>query len=103
MCREAGISNKSVLVQVARAGSEEAMEEVVRAFAAGEMSREDLRKKTATKPEPKKAGRPKNYVFQLKDKSLPFSLNLTFKKPNVERSEVIDAVRALLKKLETES
>src|SRR5687768_11146477 len=57
LCREAGISNKSVLVQVARASSEEAMEQVVRAFAAGEMSREDLRKQTASKPEPKKADR----------------------------------------------
>src|SRR5215210_5781337 len=58
MCREAGIANKSVLVQVARAGSEESMEDVVRRFAAGEMSRDDVRKQTS-KPE-KKAGRPKN-------------------------------------------
>src|SRR4051812_13267484 len=49
MCREAGLANKSVLVQVARAGSEEAMEQVVRAFAAGELSREELRKQTAAK------------------------------------------------------
>ena len=103
MCREAGISNKSVLVQVARAGSEEAMEQVVRAFAAGELSREALRKQTATKPEPKKAGRPKNYVFQVNDKSLPFSLNLSFRKPNVEKSEVIDALRQLLERLEGEA
>ena len=100
LCREAGIANKSVLVQVARAADEEAMEEVVRAFAAGEMSREQLRKQTASKPEPKRAGRPKNYVFALKDKSLPFTLNLAFKKPNVEKAEVIDAVRQLLRKLE---
>ena len=103
MCREAGISNKSVLVQVARAGSEEAMEQVVRAFAAGEMSRDDLRKQTASKPEPKKAGRPKNYVFALKDKSLPYSLNLTFKKANVDKREVIEAVRELLRRLEKDS
>lgn len=103
MCREAGISNKSVLVQVARAGDEEAMEQVVRRFAAGELSREDLRKQTASKPEPKKAGRPKNFVFQVKDKGLPFSLNLAFKKPNVEKSEVIEAVRELLRRLESES
>src|SRR6476469_8255982 len=51
MCREAGIANKSVLVQVARAGSEEAMEQVVRRVAAGEISREDLRKQTSSKPE----------------------------------------------------
>ena len=102
MCREAGISNKSVLVQVARANSEEAMEKLVRSFGAGEMSRDDLRKQTATKPEPKKAGRPKNYVFALKDKALPFTLNLAFKKPNVEKREVIEAVRELLRRLENE-
>jgi ParB family chromosome partitioning protein len=92
MCREAGIASKSVLVQVARAGSEEAMD----------LSREDLRKQTAAKPEPKKAGRPKNFVFSLSDKSLPFSLNMSFKKPNVEKSEVIEAVRELLRRLESE-
>src|SRR3954464_9447501 len=59
MCREAGISNKSILVQIARAGGEGAMEDVVRRFAAGELTRDDVRKQTA-KPEPKKAGRPKN-------------------------------------------
>ena len=66
------------------------------------MSREELRKQTAAKPEPKKAGRPKNYVFALKDKSLPFTLNLAFKKPNVEKTEVIEAVRELLRRLEAE-
>jgi ParB family chromosome partitioning protein len=103
MCREAGISSKSILVQVARAGSEEAMEQVVRAHAAGELSREELRRQTATRPETRKAGRPKNYVFAVKDKALPFSLNVQFKKPNVEKSEVIEAVRELLRRLEADS
>jgi ParB family transcriptional regulator, chromosome partitioning protein len=103
MCRQAGISNKSVLVQIARAGGEDEMEELVRAFAAGEMSRETLRKQTAARPEPKKAGRPKNYVFQVKDKSLPFSLNMTFKKASVDKREVVDALRQLLERLEAES
>jgi ParB family chromosome partitioning protein len=102
MCREAGISNKSVLVQIARAGSEEAMEQVVRAYAAGELTRDDVRRQTASKAEPKKAGRPKNFVFEVKDKSLPFSLNLAFRKPNVEKSEVIDALREMLRRLEAE-
>ena len=102
MCRQAGIANKSVLVQVARAGNEAAMEDVVRAYASGELDRDALRKQTATKPEPKKAGRPKNFVFAFKDKSLPFSLNLAFKKPNVEKREVIDALRELLRRLEAE-
>jgi ParB family chromosome partitioning protein len=101
MCREAGISNKSLLVQVARAGDEQAMEKVVRRVGAGEMSREDVRKETA-RPQPKKAGRPKNFIFQIRDKSLPYSLNLSFKKAHVEKKEVIDALRALLRRLEKE-
>src|SRR6202165_3630371 len=78
MCREAGISNKSVLVQIARAADEAAMENVVRSVASGELSREDVRKQTAARPESKKAGRPKNFVWQVKDKSLPFTFNLAF-------------------------
>lgn len=103
MCREAGISNKSVLVQIARAEDESAMETIVRAVAAGELTREDVRKQTATKPEPKKSGRPKNFVWQVKDKALPFSFNLAFKKPNVEKDEIVDALRELLRRLETEA
>ena len=97
MCREAGISNKSILVQIARAGNEQAMEQALRRVAAGEASREELRKKPA-----KTAGRPKNFTFHFKDKSLPFSLNLAFRKPKVEKSEIIDALRQLLKRLERE-
>jgi len=103
MCREAGIANKSLLVQVARAGDEAAMEDVVRAYASGELDRDALRRQTASKPEAKKAGRPKNFVFEFKDKSLPFSLNLAFKKPNVEKGEVIDALRELLRRLEQDA
>jgi len=97
MCREAGISNKSILVQIARSGSEAAMEQMLRRVAAGEASREELRKKPQ-----KTAGRPKHFTFQFKDKSLPFSLNLSFRKAKVEKSEIIDALRVLLKRLERE-
>jgi ParB family chromosome partitioning protein len=102
MCREAGISNKSVLVQIARAGDEEAMEALVRSVAAGEMSRDDVRKQTSTAPK-KAAGRPKNFVWQMKDKSLPFSVNLAFRKSSVEKSEIVDALRELLRRLESEA
>ena len=94
MCREAGIGNKSLLIQLARAGSEAAMEDALRRFTAGE----DVR----VKPAAKKAGRPKNFTFQLKDKALPFTMNLAFRKPNVDKREIIEAVRAVLARLERE-
>ena len=99
MCREAGIANKSVLVQIARAGDEKAMDVLVRRFATGEMTREDVRREAA----PKKAGRPKNFVWQVKDKSLPFSFNLSFRKVNVDKHEIAEALRVLLKRLESDS
>lgn len=98
LCRQAGISSKSMLLEIARGGDEAAMEALVARYAAGEVSREAIRK--AKKPEPKKAGRPKNFTFQMKDKELPFSLNMTFRKSNVEREEVIEALRAVLARLE---
>ena len=76
--------------------TKQAMEEVVRRFGAGELTRDEVRKQTA-KPEPKKAGRPKNFTWQVKDKSLPFSVNLSFRKANVEKSEIAEALRELLR------
>ena len=98
MCREAGISNKSVLVQIARAGGEEAMEALVRSVGAGEMSRADVRKQTAAPR--KSAGRPKNFVWQVKDKALPFSVNLAFRKASVEKGEIVEALRELIRRVE---
>jgi ParB family chromosome partitioning protein len=101
MCREAGISNKSILVQIARAGDEAAMEDVVRRFGAGELTRDEVRKQTA-KPAAKTAGRPKNFTWQVKDKTLPFSVNLSFRKANVDKSEIVSALQELLRRIENE-
>jgi ParB family chromosome partitioning protein len=101
MCREAGISNKSILVQIARAGNERAMEQALQRLATGDLSREELRKQTAARPVPKKAGRPKNFTFRFKDKSLPFSLNLSFRKAKVDKREIVEALRELLRRLES--
>jgi ParB family chromosome partitioning protein len=102
MCREAGIANKSILVQIARAGSPEAMEAIVTRIAAGESNREDIRRQAAKKADTPKAGRPKNFTFQLKDKELPFTFNMTFRKSKVEKDEIIGALRAILERLERE-
>src|SRR5437660_1206509 len=71
------------------------------ARAAGELNRDEVRKQTA-KTEPKKAGRPKNFTWQVKDKALPFTVNLSFRKASVEKSEIISALQELLRRLEKE-
>lgn len=101
LCIEKGVASKSVLVQIARAGSEEAMEELVLRIAEGSLDREELRKETKQQEQPKR-GRPKNFTFSIKDRALPFTLNLSFKKPDVEKREVVDALKELVSRLEKE-
>ncbi|MFN2441054.1 MAG: ParB/RepB/Spo0J family partition protein [Thermoanaerobaculia bacterium] len=101
LCREAGIANKSVLVQIARAGDGAAMQELVSRFARGELNRDQVRKATSKKPEARK-GRPKNFTYDLRDKALPFSLSLKFRKAEVGREEIIAALRAALERLENQ-
>jgi ParB family chromosome partitioning protein len=100
-CRRAGINNKSVLVQIARAGNEKSMVDAVARFSTGQIDRAALRRETA-RVDQKKAGRPKNYTFSFKDRSLPFTLSMTFKKSSVERRELVDALRQVATRLEQE-
>lgn len=99
-CVKEGIASKSVLVQIARAGDEASMEALIDRIVRGEADRADIRKATARKPEPKSAGRPKNFMFSFKEKGAPFSLDLKFRKSEVSRDEVIAALRAILGRLE---
>jgi ParB family transcriptional regulator, chromosome partitioning protein len=101
LCRERGISNKSLLVQISRAGDEKAMEAMAERIAAGEVGRDQLRKE-AKSPKARKAGRPKNFVFEMRERSLPFHLSMRFKKADVERGEIIEALRRVLEQLEGE-
>lgn len=101
LCGELGVTSKSVLVQIARAEDENAMHELVTRLASGAIDREELRKETRQQEQPKR-GRPKNFTFTIKDHALPFSLNLSFKRPDVEKREVVDALKELVVRLEQE-
>jgi hypothetical protein len=38
----------------------------------------------------------------VKDKALPFTVNLSFRKANVDKSEIVSALQELLRRLEKE-
>lgn len=99
LCRENGVGRKSVLVQIARAGSPEAMEDLVNRIAAGEMTREDVRSETSKKKATTKRGRPKHFRFRVHEKDLPFRLDMQFRKSDVEKEEIIEALEAVLERL----
>ncbi len=96
VCRLADISNKSVLLQIARQGDAQKMLALMEKIAnQGGATREQVRKETQ-KP---KAGRPKAFTFNFRPENKSFNLRLSFNKRNASKDEIIDALEAILTEL----
>lgn len=96
LCRLADISSKSLLLQVVRQDSPEKMTALVERIASqGGATRQQIREATA-KPRP---GRPKNYTFAYRAPTKQFNLKLNFAKSKVEKTEVIEALEAIIREL----
>jgi ParB family chromosome partitioning protein len=98
LCRLADISSKSLLLQVVRQQTPEKMTAFVEQLtrdADGQITR-DLARKAAARP---KLGRPKAFVFQYKPTHKNFNLKLHFRKSDVDKSEVIAALEAIIEDL----
>jgi ParB family chromosome partitioning protein len=99
LCRRADIHSKSLLLQVVRQSDSAKMAEFVgRLKSEGTATREDARRmlKAAKKPS---RGRPKSYAYRFQAPGKSFTLNLQFRKSEVERDEVIKALLAVIEEL----
>jgi ParB family chromosome partitioning protein len=96
-CRRADIEARSVLVQVARLGEAAKMRAAIERVLAGS-TRDDLRRE---KKETKEGKRQRHFTFVFKPKGGPFKLNLSFQKARVEKHELIQTLREVLRQLES--
>jgi ParB family chromosome partitioning protein len=96
LCIEKGVVSKSQLLQVAREASEAKMKNLVRRFALGTLTREQAR----AERNPDKKPRPD--VFRYVSPGKEFKLTVKFRKNSVERQEVIQALRQVIEKLESD-
>ena len=96
LCRLADISSKSLLLQVVRQESPEKMLALVERVSREGLNRDQARR-AARAPAP---GRPTNFTFKYGPKGSPFRLQLTFRRPRVEKHEIIRALRRILNELE---
>ncbi len=97
LCIESGVLSKSQLLQVARQPSEAKMRNLIRLFELGMMNRDQARE------ERNPAKKPRNAVFRFIPPAKEFRLILKFRKNNVNREEIIQTLRSILEKLESES
>lgn len=95
LCRLADITSKSLLLQVVRQQTPQKMVALVEQLTregGGAITREKAREAVA-KP---KLGRPKAFVFQYRPPTKSFALRIQFKKHDVDRTEVIAALEAII-------
>jgi ParB family chromosome partitioning protein len=99
LCRLADISSKSLLLQIVRQQDPQKMvaliEKLTRDGGGAAVTREQVRK-VAAKPKP---GRPKAFVFSYRPPAKTFSLKLQFKKSDVDKEEVIEALEGIISEL----
>jgi ParB family transcriptional regulator, chromosome partitioning protein len=97
VCRLAGITNRSLLLQIVRQGDPQKMLAMVEKVTSQGVTREQLRKDAdAEKP---KSGRPKSFVFAFRPATKAFNLRLQFAKRNASKDEVISALEEILREL----
>jgi ParB family transcriptional regulator, chromosome partitioning protein len=96
VCRLADITSRSTLLQIVRQSDPKKMLELVERMASqGTVTRQELRKET-TKGKP---ARPKSFVFAFKPPTKSFNLRMSFSKSRVDKTEIIEALEAILREL----
>lgn len=96
-CRRADIGARSVLLEIARLKDFGKMRQAVEAIARGS-TRDELRARKRENSSPPR--RPKRFAFVYKPRGGPYKLALSFAKSRVEKSELIHALREVIKQLE---
>lgn len=93
-CRAAGISSKSMLLQIARLPNTEAMKAFIARIARQGMTRDEARKARSGK-----SSRPQPYVYRFSAPNREFSLQLKFRKTRISDDELIDVLEGILEEL----
>lgn len=100
VCRLADISSKSLLLQVVRQRTPQKMIALVEELTRGGQTatREEARK-ALSRPKP---GRPRMFVFKYRPPTKAFNLRLQFRQSEIDRSQVIEALEAIIADLRTQ-
>jgi ParB family chromosome partitioning protein len=91
-----GITSKSLLLEVLKAGSEEEMIDLLEEVARRGLNRDDLRQRLRRGDKGGKSGRRKPYVFRFKAPDRTFSLSLSFRQSEVDQEDLIRALEQIL-------
>ena len=98
-CRLADIQSKSVLLQIVRQGDRDKMAALIERLAREGRTRVEARRLTRKEGTKRGRGRPRHFVFRFDPKGTDFSLQLQFRRAQVERAEIIRTLEEILEAL----
>lgn len=96
ICRLADIQSKSVLLQVVRQGDRDKMTALVERLGREGATRVEARRLSRRGEARRGRGRPRHFVFRFSPTGSDFSFNLQFRRPQVEREEIIRTLEVIL-------
>ena len=96
-----GIASKSLLLEVLKAGSEQEMIQLLEEVARLGLNRDDLRRRLR-KGDSAKGSRRRPYVFRFKAPDKTYSLSLTFRQAEVDKTDLVKALEQILKQLKAD-
>ncbi|HET6892919.1 MAG TPA: ParB/RepB/Spo0J family partition protein [Pyrinomonadaceae bacterium] len=94
MCRAADVSAKSVLLQIVRQPDEEGMRRLAKEITSRGLSRDDAREVRRQEVGPRITPELKPYTFKYSSPGKEFSLEVRFRRSNVNREDVAAALRS---------
>ena len=100
MCRKAGISAKSVLLQIVRQPDDESMRRLAKEVTSKGLTREDAREVRRQEMGPRIAPEAKPYTYKYVSPKKEFSLELRFRRSQVDAGEIAEALRSVAETLE---
>ena len=94
-CRQADISSKSMLLQIVRQPTVEGMHRLIDRITGG-ITRDEAR---SFNRDPARPRRPRRFTYRYQPETEDFNFVLRFNRPEVERQELIEALRRVLDQL----
>ena len=99
VCRLADISSKSLLLQIVRQHNPTKMISLVERLQTRGVSRQEARRISREQSSKAAKGRPRHFVFRYQPRERTFRLSLQFKKTQVPKEEIIEALSAIIREL----
>lgn len=101
LCRQADVSAKSMLLQIVRQPDEEGMRRLAKQITSKGLTRDDAREVRRQEMGPRVTPEARPYIFKYVSPKKEFSLEVRFRRTNVDSHDIAQALRSVAKSIDS--